>query len=173
MLSIMIADYIISSNDNRPLQSHQSIVLAGAFENGEEVTEVTADGRRNLSCSNSDHEEADTRIIFHTCVTDADFRRRRTNGRIIIETPDTDVLVLAIHHFSKLSNNSSGAQNSGLKQESLLQVEINAVISQYTIYVRISRRCLAKYYQQFILSLGPIQRQCSTQLERKLYGITI
>ena len=104
MLSIMIADYIISSNDNRPLQSHQSIVLAGAFENGEEVTEVTADGRRNLSCLNSDHEEADTRIIFHTCVTDADFRRRRTNGRIIIETPDTDVLVLAIHHIPKLSN---------------------------------------------------------------------
>ena len=47
----------------------------------------------------ADHEEADTRILLHA--THASI----TCGRLIIQSPDTDVALLSVYFFSTLSGN--------------------------------------------------------------------
>lgn len=45
----------------------------------------------------SDHEEADTRLLLHAKHAAA------THPRIVIQSPDTDVAVLSVTHFSDLN----------------------------------------------------------------------
>jgi hypothetical protein len=52
----------------------------------------------------STHEEADTRMLLHAIHADKVFAEFGVKGRIIIKSPDTDVLVLCVHYFSKLQH---------------------------------------------------------------------
>ena len=56
---------------------------------------------KDLYCS---HEEADTRMIFHATHADKQFGMKHVKRRIIIKSPDTDVLVLAFHFFPSLKH---------------------------------------------------------------------
>ena len=47
-------------------------------------------------------EEADTRMLLHVIHTDRMFGEKRTKGRIIVKSPDTDVLVLCVHYIPSL-----------------------------------------------------------------------
>ena len=53
----------------------------------------------NLACT---HEEADTRMPLHA--VDADLKFQDTDGRIIIKTPDTYVVVLAVYYFPQMKH---------------------------------------------------------------------
>jgi hypothetical protein len=55
---------------------------------------------------NSSQEEADTRIILHALNMSNQFKDKNVMGRIVIKSPDTDVLVLLVHYFSRMSNTS-------------------------------------------------------------------
>ena len=50
----------------------------------------------------STHEEADTKMILHAVHANNVFERNDITGRVIIKTPDTDVLVLAIHYYLQM-----------------------------------------------------------------------
>ncbi len=52
----------------------------------------------------SSQEEADTRIFLHLCHINQLFQDTSVEGRIIIKSPDTDVLVLAVHYFPQFGN---------------------------------------------------------------------
>ena len=57
------------------------------------TVKITKHGWEDYSCLNSNHDEADTRLLLHPA--DA----IRTSDLLIIRSVDTDVLVIAIHHF--------------------------------------------------------------------------
>jgi hypothetical protein len=50
------------------------------------------------------HEEADTRMILHAIHADKTFGESGIKGRIIVKSPDTDVLILRIHYFPSMQN---------------------------------------------------------------------
>ena len=50
----------------------------------------------------STHEEAETRMILHALHASNVFKRNDMTGRVIINTPDTDVLVLAFHYYPQM-----------------------------------------------------------------------
>ena len=49
-------------------------------------------------------EEADTRMLPHAVSANADFGSRDVPGTIMFRSPDTYVLVLAVHYFPKIAN---------------------------------------------------------------------
>ena len=99
-LSKFLVNYI-SEKAPAPLDGGKEIHLAGA--DGLKARRITSTGTDYLEqeCS---HEESDTRMIFHAMLEDQRFREEGTTGRIIIKCPDTDVFVLAVHHFKELNN---------------------------------------------------------------------
>ena len=81
------------------LQRGQMIVLGGCFSDGERALQVTKDGCENVLHLRSDHEEADTRLLLHAK------HAAETHNRIVIQSPDTDVVVLSVAHFQRLGCN--------------------------------------------------------------------
>ena len=80
------------------------IVLAGGFDDAKETKVVTmlgVEAPEDLRCS---HEEPDTCMIFHAVNVNRKFQSAGIVGRIILKSPDTDVLVLCIHYFPTLTN---------------------------------------------------------------------
>jgi hypothetical protein len=59
------------------------------------------------------HEEADTRMIFHATYADKQFGMKQVKGRIITKSPDTDVLVLAVHFFPWFQTGSITSTRDG------------------------------------------------------------
>ena len=62
----------------------------------------------------SDHEEADTRLILHAANA-----LRAGQSQVTVQSPDTDVFLLLTHHWSKMK--SQGAElwfqtGTGLKE---------------------------------------------------------
>lgn len=81
-------------------QPERKLFLAGGFSEGKTTMSLSSQGSveaDNLACT---HEEADTRMLLHAM--DADLKFQDTDGRIIIKTPDTDVVVLAVYYFPKM-----------------------------------------------------------------------
>ena len=76
------------------------------FSNPEYVKKV--EGQTAFDCVglNSSQEEADTYIILHALNMNNQFKDKNVMGRIVIKSPDTDVLVLLVHYFSRMSNTS-------------------------------------------------------------------
>ena len=76
------------------------------FSNPEYVKKV--EGQTAFDCVglNSSQEEADTRIILHALNMNNQFKDKNVMGRIVIKSLDTDVLVLLVHYFSRMSNTS-------------------------------------------------------------------
>lgn len=83
-----------------------NLMIAGGFVNADETKLIHSEGCEDVPLLNSNHEEADTRMILHAIYANDQFKLKEVQGRIIIKSPDTDVLVLAIHHFPKMSNTS-------------------------------------------------------------------
>ena len=74
---------------------------------GQERTfQLTESASTIMSCPDlfSNHKEADTRMLLHAIHADARFGDMNVKGRIIIKSPDTDVLLLCIHFFPSMRN---------------------------------------------------------------------
>lgn len=80
----------------KELKQDEMLVLAGCFESGKDVACVSRGNVRLLPHLESDHEEADTRIILHAqdCAYD--------HPRIVVQSPDTDVAILSIYAYESL-----------------------------------------------------------------------
>ena len=83
---------------------HEKTLYLVGSGNGEEVLRITHTGIVKAHDLFSSHEEADSKIIFHAVSSDKVFAKSNRNGRIIINSPDTDVLVLAVHYYQYLTN---------------------------------------------------------------------
>jgi hypothetical protein len=110
-----LGDYIVKHIlQNSSLQEGQSLYLAGLFSNPETVKMLNQNGMLDCSCLASTQEEADTRIILHALYSDKLYQENNVQGRIVVKSPDTDVLVLLVHYFPKMKNTSELWFQTGL-----------------------------------------------------------
>ena len=61
-------------------------------------------GMLDCSCLASTQEEVDTPIILHALYSDKLYQENNVQGRIVVKSPDTDVLVLLVHYFPNMKN---------------------------------------------------------------------
>jgi len=75
-----------------------ALYLGGGYTSQQVTKCITMDSiveKRELSSSQT---EADTRMILHAMNAD----KRISSGRLVVPTPDTDVLVLLVHYFGRM-----------------------------------------------------------------------
>ena len=75
---------------------------------------LNQNGMLHCSCLASTQEEADTRIILHALHSDKLYQENNVQGRIVVKSPDTDVLVLLVHYFQNMKNTSELWFQTGL-----------------------------------------------------------
>ena len=102
---INLCDFLSSSlckiGQERLMQGKR-LVIAGGFTDGERVVEITrARPTEDIDALYSNHEEADTRIILHAAYAVRD----SPTSVIVIQSPDTDVLVLCVSHITGIGCN--------------------------------------------------------------------
>lgn len=106
-LTVFLCEYICKHvPQHRQMSNNQdrSLYLAGGFKDGLLTRCVTGSGTQDapdLFCS---HEEADTRMLLHAWDADRSFASLGRNGRVIIKTPDTDVVVLTLYYYPRMQN---------------------------------------------------------------------
>ena len=106
-LASFLCQYIID-NTKSHLDQHPThkIYLAGGFSDGI-VTKCLSSGLlqdvSELFCT---HEEADTRMVLHAMSANEIYQSRGVQGRIIVSSSDTDVMVLLVHYFPQMKNTS-------------------------------------------------------------------
>jgi hypothetical protein len=72
-------------------------------------------------------------MLLHAIHTDKAFAESGVKGRIIIKSPDTDVLILCVHYFSKLQHTQELWFQTGTPQFPVLRT--GGAISQYMRFV--------------------------------------
>ena len=82
---------------SQELHHGQVLVLGGGFKECNKAVLVVKGLIRPFRPLQSDHEEADTRMILHAHDASQD------HDRVVIQSPDTDVAVLATHFFHSLA----------------------------------------------------------------------
>ena len=86
------------------LSPAQAYFVSGAYKDGTVTKVVTCNGVQTVPELFCTHEEADTRIFLHAWHVNQTFERSRIQGRLVIRSLDTDVLVLAVYYFQRLSH---------------------------------------------------------------------
>ena len=82
------------------LPANPRLIIGGGLKDGERCVEITrANDYHELSDLQSNQEEADTRMLLHA--KHAASERQEVN--IVIQSPDTDVLVLCAAHFNSIA----------------------------------------------------------------------
>ena len=110
-----LGDYIAKHiRQNSSLQEGQSLYLAGLLSNPETVKMLNQNGMLDCSCLASTKEEADIRIILHALYSDKLYQENNVQGRIVVKSPDTDVLVLLVHYFPNMKKTSELWFQTGL-----------------------------------------------------------
>ena len=66
--------------------------------NGNSATRIAKKTSETVPELESNHEESDTRIVYH-CI----YAVRQGATKIVIHSPDTDVLVVLLHHFQAIN----------------------------------------------------------------------
>ena len=74
----------------------QQLVIGGWFEAPKDARLVIRGHQCSLQPVESDHEEADTRLLLHAKNASCDHRRT------VVQSPDTDVAVLCVYAFRSL-----------------------------------------------------------------------
>ena len=67
-------------------------------------TLISSDGVKQASALCSTQEEADSRMLLHAAHANDTFSAAGIQGRIVIISPDTDVLVIAVHYFPQMDS---------------------------------------------------------------------
>lgn len=78
------------------LDASQKVVLAGGFKDGMKTVSVSQNSTVFVPDLSSDHEEADTRLLLQAK------NAAITHPRLVIQSPDTDVVILSVAHFEDL-----------------------------------------------------------------------
>lgn len=99
---INLCDFLTSSlskiGQERLTQGKQ-LIIGGGLADGERAVGITrARPTEDIDALKSNHEEADTRMILHAAYA----VRESPTSVIVIQSPDTDVLVLCVCHFTEI-----------------------------------------------------------------------
>lgn len=87
----------LSELGKKKLPQGKCLVIGGGCSDGESSLHIRRDHPTvTLSDLQANHEEADTRLLFHAK------HASQPDSRIIIHSPDTDVLVLGISFYDEL-----------------------------------------------------------------------
>lgn len=96
-----LCDYLSESFcllGRQQLPPETNLVIAGGFENGRRAVIVRRGHCEDVDVLESDHEEADTRLLLHAKYVADTYPA----CRIVLQSPDTDVLSLSVSHFSDI-----------------------------------------------------------------------
>ena len=100
-----LGEYVTSNvNTKFDLPFSNALYMAGCFTDPEIAQKLTHSSVISCPTLRCNHEEADTRMIFHAFHADEMFVGKDVKGRIVIKSDDTDVLVLAVHFYPMLQN---------------------------------------------------------------------
>jgi hypothetical protein len=105
--SNFVGDFIVKFNQRNPLVPPGNLYyIAGSFGNPE-IVKVVLD-QEVFDCPDlySTQDEADTRMILQALHADKKLKELGKQGRIIIKTSDTDVIVLYIYFDKQMTNTS-------------------------------------------------------------------
>ncbi len=94
----------LSENWHIPVDYSQSIYLVGYQTDPDTVLVIDTSGYHFVPEPESNHEEANTRIILHVLHADRTFPESDRKGQIVKQCKDTDVLVLCIHYLLQLNS---------------------------------------------------------------------
>jgi hypothetical protein len=97
---------IVEHHDQSPckMSAEDTLYLAGVSNDPITVKKICSEGVSDCPELFCTHEEADTRMLLHVIHADRIFGEKRTKGRIIVKSSDTDVLVLCVHYFPSLQH---------------------------------------------------------------------
>ena len=102
-LTDFLSTYIEENFQSRALlTAHNTLYLGGGYQNRETARCLTSTGiqdAKELPCS---QVEGDTHMLLHAIKASKKLRPT-TTSRLIVHSPDTDVLVLLVHYFSRMS----------------------------------------------------------------------
>ena len=122
---IFLSDFWTSFFRHRLAESQK--LLIGLIDGS--TIEVQGNNVRNIETLQSDHEEADSRMFIYA-------RYIVTNnqiGRIIIASPDTDILIIACFHFIKSSFSCSELWFKTGNANNLRYVAVQDICKKYGI----------------------------------------
>jgi len=88
-------EYICSSRER--LTHGRTVIISGG--RGDTAVQISPDGIANVPDLESNQEEADTRIVLH-----AIFAVEKGSNVVVIRSPDTDVLLLLLHHCETIKS---------------------------------------------------------------------
>lgn len=96
-----IGDFIVQKRGEsfRSISNGDDLYLAGIFSDPLFIKGISTNGVSECEGLHCSHDEADTRMIFHATHADNFFCNKHIRGRIIIRSPDTVVLLLAVRFF--------------------------------------------------------------------------
>ena len=80
------------------LPYNTKLVVGGGFKDGTRSVVITRDAHYDIEELRCDHEEADTRMLLHAKLS------ANPDTSMVIQSPDTDVLVLSVSHFSSIAS---------------------------------------------------------------------
>ena len=98
---VNLCDYLTKSLcklGQERLPENKKLVIGGGLKDGERCVVVTRGQCCDMPDLKSDQEEADTRLLLHAKYAST------PETRIVIHSPDTDVLVLSAAHFDRLGS---------------------------------------------------------------------
>jgi hypothetical protein len=146
-----VGDFIVKFNQSNPLVPPGNLYyIAGSFGNPE-IVKVVSD-QEVFDCPDlySTQEEADTRMILQALHADKRLKELGKQGRIIIKTSDTDVIVLCIYFYKQMKT----PVNCGFKWETLLVLRTVAGFYLFMNYVLLSQKSHVEFFLPHMLSLG-------------------
>ncbi|CAH3026402.1 unnamed protein product [Porites evermanni] len=82
------------------LRESTQLVIGGGFKDGERCVAITRDSCVDVEDLKSNQEEADTRMLLHAKYAAGQCQE----AKIVIQSPDTDVLVLSAAHFEDIAS---------------------------------------------------------------------
>jgi len=97
------------------------MVIGGGFKDKEKCVDISKGTCEVMQALESDHEEADTRILLHAKQASSE------SSRVVIQSPDTDVMVLCITHFQELGCNELWFR-TGVKNK-LRYIQVHSIVN--------------------------------------------
>ena len=98
-----LCDFLTHSMCNlgqRHLRESTQLVIGGGLKDGERCVAITRDSCVDVEDLKSNQEEADTRMLLHAKYAAGQCQEEK----IVIQSPDTDVLVLSAAHFEDIAS---------------------------------------------------------------------
>lgn len=102
-LTDFLSTYIEENIQSRELLNpHNVLYLGGGYQNCEKTRCLTSSGSEDIKDLSSSQVEGDTRMILHAVKASEKLSRTSKTARLVVQSPDTDVLVLLVHYFERM-----------------------------------------------------------------------